>query len=146
MNGCQIGGCGHDAYAERVVKVHIAALVVDATLVLCERHACLVDGNTARLNELGNMRPDLDLPFLPVADPTPGPLVAEYDVAGGVVCEASVIDVPELGPLPAVGFRFCRPDGVFARPVLFVAPADQVRKLPGLVGDAATAAVMAASR
>lgn len=84
--------------------------------------------------DLGN---SMDLPF----EPTTGHLMDEHvHFSGGLVVMASVVDVPEAGPKPALVFRFADPHGVFYPPTVLVCDDDQMAKLRPLILQAVHAA------
>ncbi len=95
-----------------------------------------MDDDTRRL---GN---SLDLPLQPAT----GPLFDPHDAepAGGVVVMAAGVDVPGVGPKPALVFRFTHPLGEFYPPRVLVLDDDQATKLGPLVTDAVRMAVDAA--
>lgn len=84
----------------------------------------------------------IDLPF----EPSSGELQLDADAqfAGGVVVMACVVDVPEVGPSPALVFRFTAPLGGFYPPMVLVCADDQLAKLRPLVAEAIVTARNAA--
>lgn len=85
---------------------------------------------------------DLDLPF------EPGPR-ADIDmhghVASGAVILAGTVDVPDLGRMPALVYRFANPDGSgFYPPMTLVAEPAQLLNLIKLTRAAVLAANKAA--
>lgn len=82
--------------------------------------------------DLGN---SLDLPF---EESPRGELHDEHvHYASGVVVMAAVVPVPEVGPKPAVVFRFANPDGTgFYPPIVLVADDEQLAKLRPLIVEA----------
>ena len=84
----------------------------------------------------------IDLPF----EASSGDLHDADDAlfSGGVVVMASVVDVPEVGPTPALVFRFATPQGAFYPPFVLVAADDQLAKLRPLVVEAIVTARNAA--
>ena len=141
MSSCQIDGCGADPHAQRQVNAQVGNLTVAASVALCAVHAAIVDGDDGALDALGRGSRDLDLPFMQMSSPVPA--IGDYELAGGVVTEANVVDTRSGGPISGVAFRFCRPDGVFYAPRLLLMPVDQLAKLPALVDAASTAAILA---
>lgn len=78
----------------------------------------------------------LDLPFQP-QDPTPGLQDEHVHWAAGVVVIAAAVDVPDVGKMPALVFRFTEPStGVFYPPFCLVADDDQMAKLRPLINEA----------
>lgn len=93
------------------------------------------------MTHLGN---SMDVPF--EADDSGGTLHDEHvHYSGGLVVMAAKIDVPEVGPKPALVFRFATPEGGFYPPVVLVADDDQLAKIGPLVAEASAAARKAAS-
>lgn len=92
---------------------------------------------TPRLGDDG-----LDLPYRGqdmTTLPTEG-----FLLAGGVVVAGAVAPVPELGPRPALLFRFAKPDGSgFHAPMLLILEDDQVQGVVDLISKAAEGAVTA---
>ena len=87
------------------------------------------------MGDLGN---SMDLPFEPGGE---GPMLDDHvHFSGGVVVSASVVDVPEIGPKPALVFRFATPLGGFYPPVVLVQDDDQMAKLRPLIFQAIKAA------
>lgn len=88
------------------------------------------------MTSLGNA---LDVPF---EENPPGQTLDLSDalLPGGIVVMASVIPVPEVGPKPALVFRFTAPDGRFYAPIVAVLDDDQLGKLTPLIAKAVTAA------
>lgn len=79
------------------------------------------------MGDLGN---SMDLPL----EPTTGELMDDHvHYSGGVVVMPSVVDVPEVGPKPALVFRFATPEGGFYPPVCLVQDDDQLAKLRPLI-------------
>jgi hypothetical protein len=85
---------------------------------------------------------DMDLPY----EPGPPGYLHDTDArfSGGVVVMASVVDVPEAGPKPALVFRFITPTGGFYPPTVLVCDDDQLAKLRPLILQAVHAAREAA--
>lgn len=87
---------------------------------------------------------EFDLPFARQA-------VTEVDLddaalAGGVVIMAAALPVPEQGLLPALVYRFAKPDGSgFYPPIVLVIDEDQMTKTAQLTASAAAAAIQAAT-
>lgn len=75
----------------------------------------------------------MDLPF----EAGDGGQLADEHVhySGGVVVMASVVDVPGLGPLPALVFRFATPAGGFYPPFVLITDDDQMAKLRPLIAE-----------
>jgi hypothetical protein len=91
------------------------------------------------MSALGN---DMDLPY---ESGPPGYLHDEHaHFSGGVVVMASVVDVPDAGPKPALVFRFATPTGGFYPPTVLVCDDDQLAKLRPLILQAVHAAREAA--
>lgn len=68
-------------------------------------------------------------------------------IAGGVVVMGAVIDIPELGPQPAVVMRFRLPGETgFHRPIVLVQDSSSQQKLIPLFRAAVDSAVRAAHR
>lgn len=87
---------------------------------------------------------DMDLPFTRHA-PTEIDL-SDADVAGGLVMMAAAVPVPEHGTLPALVYRFAKPDGSgFYRPIVLIVDEDQMLKTAQLTASAVAAAIQAAS-
>lgn len=80
--------------------------------------------------DLGN---SMDLPYVPIGAAEPMLDQADALISGAVVVMASVADVPELGPKPALVFRFMNPFGHFYQPLLLVMDDDQMAKLRPLL-------------
>jgi hypothetical protein len=75
----------------------------------------------------------MDLPL----EPTTGELMDDHvHWSGGVFVMASVVDVPEIGPKPALVFRFATPEGGFYPAIVLVADDDQLAKLRPLIVEA----------
>lgn len=90
------------------------------------------------MTDLGN---SMDLPF----EPTTGHLTDEHvHYAGGVVVMASVADVPEAGPKPALVFRFSNPHGEFYPAIVLICDDDQMARLRPLINQSVHAAREAA--
>lgn len=87
---------------------------------------------------------DMDLPF---ARQTP--TVIDLDdaaLSGGLVIMAAAVPVPERGKLPALLYRFAKPDGSgFYPPILLVVDEDQMSKTAQLTASAVAAAIHAAT-
>ena len=80
--------------------------------------------------DLGN---SMDLPF----ERTTGDLYDEHvHFSGAVVVMALCVNVPTIGPKPALMFRFTDPAGQFYPPVCLVMDDDQMAKLRPLVMEA----------
>lgn len=78
---------------------------------------------------------DMDLPY----ESNPGPVPMSDEIvhySGGVVVMASVVDVPDVGPRPALVFRFSNPIGQFYEPIVLVCDDDQIAKLRPLINSA----------
>jgi hypothetical protein len=94
---------------------------------------------TDQTNPLNN----LDVPF-------EGTVNLELDLsdgifAGGVILMGAVLDIPDLGPQPALVFRFRLPEGQgFMPPIVLVQDDATTRKFAVLVRDAVDASVRAA--
>jgi hypothetical protein len=87
---------------------------------------------------MSNLGSSMDLPFEPSP---PGDLQdGHVHFSGGVVVMASFVDVPEVGPKPALVFRFATPTGDFYPPVVLVCDDDQLAKLRPLILHAIHAA------
>jgi hypothetical protein len=86
---------------------------------------------------------DMNLPY----EPSSGHLTDnEGDIASGVVVMAAVVNVPEAGPMPALVFRFARPDGSGFYPVTcLVCEGEDLAALPSLVTAAVAGAIKAAA-
>jgi hypothetical protein len=87
---------------------------------------------------------NLDLPFEKAA---PGTEITAPDalIAGGIVIMATVVNVPGVGPMPGLLFRFAKPDGSgFYPPTHLIASDDQILKAWPRVQAACQAAVEAA--
>ena len=92
---------------------------------------------------MGDIGNSMDLPF----EPTTGQLHDEHvHFSAGVVVMASVMDVPGIGPKPALVFRFAMPLGGFYPPVVLVQDDDQIAKLRPLIFRAIKAARDAAQK
>lgn len=92
------------------------------------------------MGDLGN---NMDLPF--EADNTGGVLHDEHvHYSGGLAVMAAVVPVPEIGPKPALIFRFATPLGDFYPPIVLVADDDQLAKLRPLLQAAIATARRAA--
>ena len=93
------------------------------------------------MGDLGN---SMDLPYEPGGE---GPMFDDHvHFSGGVVVSAAVIDVPEIGPKPALVFRFAMPEGGFYPPVVLVQDDDQIANLRPLIFQSIKAAREAARR
>lgn len=80
--------------------------------------------------DLGN---DMELPY-EVIKGGPEPLLDEHvHFSGSVVVMASVVDVPDVGPKPALVFRFTDPQGQFYPAFCLVMDDDQMAKLRPLL-------------
>lgn len=88
---------------------------------------------------------DLDLPFQPQR---PSELdLSDGVLAGGMVVLAASIPVPGEGVMPALVFRFTKPDGTgFYPPMVLAVDEDQMTKTAQLVASASAAAIRAATR
>lgn len=86
----------------------------------------------------------MDMPF---ARQTPTEVVLEDPaMAGGLVIVAAAVPVPERGKLPALVYRFAKPDGSgFYRPFVLMVGEDQMLKTAQLTASAVAAAIEAAS-
>lgn len=92
------------------------------------------------MSNLGN---SLDLPF---EEGPRGPLPDGHQhFSGGVVVMAAVINVPEVGPKPALVWRFATPDGDFYTPIVLVMDDDQIAKLAPLIEQSVSVARKAAA-
>jgi hypothetical protein len=87
---------------------------------------------------------DMDLPF---ARQTPTEInLNDATVAGGLVLLAAAVPVPEHGTLPALIYRFTKPDGSgFYPPIVLVLDEDQMFKTAQLTASAVAAAIEAAT-
>ena len=84
----------------------------------------------------------MDLPL----EPTSGQLHDEHvHYSGGVVVMPSVVDVPDIGPKPALVFRFALPTGGFYPAVVLVTDDDQMAKLRPLLVESIQMARRAAA-
>jgi len=82
--------------------------------------------------DLGNH--DLDVPF---EEGPEGPLLDEnVHYSGGVVVMAGTVDVPEVGVMPSLVFRFTTPLGEFYPAIVLVTDDDQMAKLRPLLMEA----------
>lgn len=77
------------------------------------------------LRRLGN---SLDIPF--EENPEPVYITEDFQMSGGVVMMTTAVDVPGVGFLPAIVFRFSNPHGIFYPPILLVVDDDQAAKFP----------------
>lgn len=79
----------------------------------------------------------LDLPFEPQG-PTPWDHGNEHvHYAAGVVVMAAAVEVPDVGKMPALVFRFTEPTtGQFYPPFCLVTDDDQMAKLRPLINEA----------
>lgn len=91
----------------------------------------------------GHLGDDLDVPWQDAVDGTTVNL-GDAVLAGGWVLSATVVPVPDVGPCPALVFRFSRYDGHLLRPVVLVLDEDQMRKAGTLATKAVGAAIHAA--
>jgi len=86
----------------------------------------------------GDLGDSLDLPF--EVGP-PGELLDDnVHYSGGVVVMASTVDVPDVGVMPALVFRFANPLGGFYPAIVLVTDDDQMAKLRPLLMEAIAAA------
>lgn len=91
------------------------------------------------------MSRELDVPFEP-QQPTEMDL-SDGVLAGGLVVMAAAIPVTGAGTIPALVFRFAKPDGTgFYPPIVLTVDEDQMAKTAQLVASASAAAIRAASR
>ena len=91
---------------------------------------------------MADLGDSLDLPF--ELNP-PGQTIDlnNLTLAGGVVCIAAVVPIPDVGSKPGIIFRFTRPDGAFYDPICLIIDPEQALKAPILVNRAVQAAVKA---
>lgn len=83
----------------------------------------------------------LDFPF----QATSGELADEHvHYSGGVVVMASVAQVPNVGLMPSLVFRFASPEGEFYPAIVLVTDDDQMAKLRPLINESIAAARRAA--
>jgi hypothetical protein len=85
----------------------------------------------------------LDLPF--EKQPLTAVDLDHAHMSGGLVVIAAMIPVPDMGPKPALVYRFATPEGEFYPPMVLVVDEDQMTKLAQLTASA-TAAAISASR
>jgi hypothetical protein len=87
----------------------------------------------------------MDLPF---ARQTPTEInLNDAALAGGLVIMAAALPVPEQGKLPALVYRFAKPNGSgFYPPIVLVVDEDQMLKTAQLTASAVAAAIQAATK
>lgn len=87
----------------------------------------------------------MDLPF-EAHPPVPMLDTGDTQLSAGVVVMAAHVDLPGLGRLPALVFRFAKADGTgFYPPLMLVNDAETLAKLTPLVAAAVDTARKAAS-
>lgn len=87
---------------------------------------------------------EFDVPFARQA--TTEVDLADAALAGGVVIMAAALPVPGKGLMPALVYRFAKPDGTgFWPPVVLVVDEDQMTKTAQLTASAVAAAIQAAT-
>jgi hypothetical protein len=70
---------------------------------------------------------------------------ADTMLAGAIVVMATVVDVPNIGPMPGLMFRFTDPAGEFYPPTLLLLDHDRMTRVGELVTAAIETAVRGAS-
>lgn len=88
---------------------------------------------------------DMDLPF---ARQTPTEIsLDDAAVSGGLVIMAAAVPVPRHGTMPALVYRFAKPDGSgFYPPMVLVVDTDQMHKTAQLTASAVAAAIEAVTK